>query len=151
MPGTSLALPLLWKATRLLASPFGVYEAHVAWSLIRLSFGINNQALRDGFFCSPRFRACTARYPQVHVWHRDGRPGTTARRSRAHAPPTASAEHFDMLDPQNESPGATLHLRSGRIHSITLHCIGMEFGLCCLYLAWFTILPLFGVYGWPVY
>ena len=140
IPVAPLALVLLWKAVRLLASYCGAYEVHVACTLVGLFLGVNNQALSDVFFAVCAFvRAPFATLRLIFDIEMDFQ-----RRLREEATFMRSLRHQS-----NTSTGWTrkssLHIRLcifAVVEYTALHYAGskMGFGLCCLYFAWFTIL-----------
>jgi len=143
IPVTSLALILLWKAVRLLASCLGAYEVHVAWTVVGLFLGVNKQTLADVFFavCAfvrAPFATLKSTYDMEMDFWRRLQEEPTIMRSLRHQPNTSTGW----------TRKSSLHMRLcilAVVESAAFYYAGVEvgFGLCCLYFAWFTILSVF--------
>lgn len=117
----------------------------MAWTLVGLFLGVNNQALNDVFVAVCAFvRAPFATLRLIYGIEMDFQ-----RRLQEEATLMRSLRHQS-----NTSTGWTressLHMRLcifAVVEYTALHYAGskMGFGLCCLYFAWFTILSVFVV------
>lgn len=145
IPLTPLALNLLWKAVRLLASCFGAYKVHVTWTLVGLFLGVNEQAIGDAFravcaFVRAPFAALRLIYDMEMDFQRRLQEEATLVRSLRRQPNTSTGW----------TRKSSLHMRLcifAVMEYIAFRYTGVEmrFGLCCLYFTWFTILSVFGV------
>ncbi|GAB7326412.1 hypothetical protein MBLNU13_g10432t2 [Cladosporium sp. NU13] len=142
IPVTSLALVLLWKAVRLFASCLGAYEVHVTWTFVGLFLGTNKQALSDVFFAVCAFmHAPFATLKLIYDVEMDFRGRLQEK---------ATLIRHQLNTSTGWTRKSSLHIRLclfAMVEIAAFHYTGgqMGFGLCCLYFAWFTILPVLGV------
>jgi hypothetical protein len=136
----SCALVLLWTAVELFASCFGPYKAHVAWTLVGLFLGINKRALGDMLFLIlvillDPFTCLKAFYGNEIEFRRQLRQEATPERG-------LSSTRMDWISKASFHKRLCIFAVS---EYVVFDCfdVRMDFGLCCVYFAWFTTLSMF--------
>jgi hypothetical protein len=143
----SLALVLLWKGVEHLASRFGAYEVHVAWTLVGILLGSNQRALSDllralrNFVTAP-LSTLVSTYGDEMEFQRELHLEATFMRNLR----SQRYSRFDTFWTRKSG----FHIRLcifAMVENVAFDYadVGTGFGLCCLYFAWFTILSIAGV------